>query len=85
MSDIALPVRKEEVIYERGRAWNIRDPDYKRIAEVYDESHADAIVAAINGAERMREALKFYADNDPDPMSSLAAHALQESTQCPTP
>lgn len=46
-NDIKLPVRK--VRYDPVKAWLVKDADDRRLCTCLIESHADAIVRAVNG------------------------------------
>jgi hypothetical protein len=43
-----LPLRVEEVLYERGRSWNLRDSNYTLIAGSMQRKDAEFIATVVN-------------------------------------
>lgn len=63
MTDIKLPVRKEKSPSHAYRdKWIVVGHDGGSVCGCANESHADAIVLALNERERLRQALEFYAN-----------------------
>lgn len=63
MTAIKLPVRKEHGPNGDEGGFDIWDNDNQYVCWTHDESHADAIVEAINGRERMRKAVAYIIES----------------------